>query len=180
MIHQSPPPFAPLTSYPLVIWYPQGPVAQKVFEEPSSCRFPSRRKIITLNIFWERFFPFFGIFIPLLWLLLYLAPPSPPPYFPCYFYSEQSNWEPAWNERLNERKKKNWSRTILLSSILAFWSEEFFMKNRRWKLIIDDIFLIDVLLARQFESKYQLCIWKILSIQQMIPNLRNIGTSLFF
>ena len=100
-----PPLFASLTSYPLVIWYPQGPVGQKVFEEPSSCRFPSRRKIITLNIFSERerFFLLFS------WVYLFLfgSPFFSYPLFSLLFlFCEQSNWEPAWNERLNERKRK--------------------------------------------------------------------------
>ena len=105
MIHQSPPPFAPLTSYPLVIWYPQGPVAQKVFEEPSSCRFPSRRKIITLNIFSERdsFFSFLG------YIYSYLAPPSSLiPYFPCYFYSASKviGNQREMNDSMKEKEKK--------------------------------------------------------------------------
>ena len=104
MIHQSPP-FAPLTSYPLVIWYPQGPVAQKVFEEPSSCRFPSRRKIITLNIFSERdsFFSFLG------YIYSYLAPPSSLiPYFPCYFYSASKviGNQREMNDSMKEKEKK--------------------------------------------------------------------------
>ena len=105
MIHQSPPLLHPLlASYPLVIWYPQGPVAQKVFEEPSSCRFPSRRKIITLNIFSERdsFFSFLG------YIYSYLAPPSSLiPYFPCYFYSASKviGNQREMNDSMKKKKK---------------------------------------------------------------------------
>ena len=160
MIHQSPPPFAPLTSYPLVIWYPQGPVAQKVFEEPSSCRFPSRRKIITLNIFSERdsFFSFLG------YIYSYLAPPSSLiPYFPCYFYSASKviGNQREMNDSMKEKEKKLVWTSIILSSTFAFWSEEYFVKNSRFMPNNRKYFL----------NRYSLCktIWICLSIM----NLKN-------
>ena len=160
MIHQSPP-FVPLTSYPLVIWYPQGPVAQKVFEEPSSCRFPSRRKIITLNIFLERerFFLLFS------WVYLFLfgSPFFSYPLFSLLFlFCEQSNWEPAWNEWLNERKRKKlvWT-SIILSSTFAFWSEEYFVKNSRF--MPND--------RKCFLNRYSLC--KTIWIYLLIMHLKN-------
>ena len=81
-------------------------------------------------IFGERFFLLFS------WVYLFLfgSPFFSYPLFSLLFlFCEQSNWEPAWNERLNERKRKKlvWT-SIILSSTFAIWSEEYFVKNSRF------------------------------------------------
>ena len=110
-------------------------------------------------IFGERFFLLFS------WVYLFLfgSPFFSYPLFSLLFlFCEQSNWEPAWNEWLNERKRKKlvWT-SIILSSTFAFWSEEYFVKNSRF--MPND--------RKCFLNRYSLC--KTIWIYLLIMHLKN-------
>ena len=110
-------------------------------------------------IFGERFFLLFS------WVYLFLfgSPFFSYPLFSLLFlFCEQSNWEPAWNERLNERKRKKlvWT-SIILSSTFAFWSDKYFVKNSRFMPNNRKYFL----------NRYSLC--KTIWIYLLIMHLKN-------
>ena len=120
-------------------------------------------------IFGERFFLLFS------WVYLFLfgSPFFSYPLFSLLFlFCEQSNWEPAWNERLNERKRKKlvWT-SIILSSTFAFWSEEYFVKNSRFMPNNRKYFLNRYSLCKTIWIFYLwLWIWKILDFLLAFSN----------
>ena len=100
-----PPPFAPLTSkLPLSHMVPPGSCSPKGVWRAIILSIPLEEKNHHPQyIFGERFFLLFS------WVYLFLfgSPFFSYPLFSLLFlFCEQSNWEPAWNERLNERKRK--------------------------------------------------------------------------
>ena len=163
MIHQSPAPFAPLTSkLPLSHMVPPGSCSPKGVWRAIILSIPlEEENHHPQYIFGEREILsslFLGIFIPI-WLD---TPSSLIPYFPCYFYSASKviGNQREMNDSMKEKEKKLVWTSIILSSTFAIWSEEYFVKNSRFmpKIYFKSLFSLQKNLNLPIDYEFEKCL----------------------